>query len=199
MNSLRGDFTYRDRGSRQVQLFLSFLNFQATILLHLLYFSTYSDIKTLDHCGKNRLQQRKQWPTGPKANSLHTVESLRRQTSWCCCSISFPESALLCQPERATGRSRSLSLTKRIAASGNEIGCCCSQPVSRMLATVLEWLTDFLTGAIMESRKAARSKAVASLAFHKKNTESYIDVFNAPCLFRYIVLRITLFLNHVSK
>ena len=31
-----------------------------------------------------------------------------------------------------------------------------------MLATVLEWLTDFLTGAIMESRKAARSKAVAS-------------------------------------
>ena len=40
--------------------------------------------------------------------------------------------------------------------------CCCSQPVSRMLATVLEWLTDFLTGAIMESRKAARSKAVAS-------------------------------------
>ena len=52
MNSLRGDFTYRDWGSRQVQLFLSFLNFQATILLHLLYFSTYSDIKTLDHCGK---------------------------------------------------------------------------------------------------------------------------------------------------
>ena len=40
--------------------------------------------------------------------------------------------------------------------------CCFSQPVSRMLATVLEWLTDFLTGAIMESRKAARSKAVAS-------------------------------------
>ena len=34
--------------------------------------------------------------------------------------------------------------------------------VSRMLATVLEWLTDFSTGAIMESRKAARSKAVAS-------------------------------------
>ena len=160
MNSLRGDFTYRDWGSRQVQLFLSFVNFQATILLHLLYFSTYSDIKTLDHCGKNRLQQRKQWPTGPKANSLHTVESLRRQTSWC---------------------------------------CCCSQPVSLMLATVLEWLTDFLTGAIMESRKAARSEAVASLAFHKKNTESYIDVFNAPCLFRYIVLRITLFLKSFIK
>ena len=39
--------------------------------------------------------------------------------------------------------------------------CCCSQPVSRMLATVLEWLTDFLTGAIMESRKAARLKTVA--------------------------------------
>ena len=56
-----------------------------------------------------------------KANSLHTVESLRRWAP-----------------------------------------CCFSQPVSRMLATVLEWLTDFLTGAIMESRKAARSKAVAS-------------------------------------
>ena len=27
--------------------------------------------------------------------------------------------------------------------------CCCSQPVSRMLATVLGWLTDFLTGAIL--------------------------------------------------
>ena len=42
-----GDFTYRDSGSRQVQLFLSFVNFRATILLHLLYFSTYSGIKTL--------------------------------------------------------------------------------------------------------------------------------------------------------
>ena len=42
-----GDFTYRDTGSRQVQLFLSFMNFRATILLHLLYFSTYSGIKTL--------------------------------------------------------------------------------------------------------------------------------------------------------
>ena len=31
-----------------------------------------------------------------------------------------------------------------------------------MLATVLEWLTDFLTGAIMKSQIAARSKAVAS-------------------------------------
>ena len=51
----------------------------------------------------------------------------------------------------------------------------------------------------MESRKAARSEAVASLAFHKKNTESYIDVFNAPCLFRYIVLRITLFLKSFIK
>ena len=28
--------------------------------------------------GKNWLQQRKQRPTGPKANSLHTVESLRK-------------------------------------------------------------------------------------------------------------------------
>ena len=46
-----GDFTYRDSGSRQVQLFLkavlSFGNFRATSLLHLLYFSTYSGIKTL--------------------------------------------------------------------------------------------------------------------------------------------------------
>ena len=59
---------------------------------------------------ENWLQQRKQWPTIPKANSFHTVESLRRRTS-----------------------------------------CCCSQPVSRMLTTVLAWSTDFLTGAIMES------------------------------------------------
>ena len=42
-----GDFTYRDSGSPQVQLFLSFVNFRAIILLHLLYFSTYSRIKTL--------------------------------------------------------------------------------------------------------------------------------------------------------
>ena len=43
-----GDFTYRDSGSRQVQLFfLSFVNFRASILLHFLYFSTYSGIKTL--------------------------------------------------------------------------------------------------------------------------------------------------------
>ena len=55
------------------------------------------------------------------ANSLHTVESLRRWAS-----------------------------------------CCFSQFVSRMLATVLEWLTDFLTGAVMESWKAARSKVAAS-------------------------------------
>ena len=42
-----GDFTYRDSGSPQVQLFLSFVNFRETILLHLLYFSTYSGIKIL--------------------------------------------------------------------------------------------------------------------------------------------------------
>ena len=42
-----GDLTYRASGSRQVQLFLSFGNFRATILLHPLYFSTYSGIKTL--------------------------------------------------------------------------------------------------------------------------------------------------------
>ena len=42
-----GDFTYCDSASRQVQLFFSFLNFQAISLLHLLYFSTYSGIKTL--------------------------------------------------------------------------------------------------------------------------------------------------------
>ena len=41
-----GDFTYRDSASRQVQLFLSFVNFRATSPLHLLYFSTYSGIKT---------------------------------------------------------------------------------------------------------------------------------------------------------
>ena len=39
-----GDFTYRDSGSRQVQVFISFLNFRATSLLHLLYFSAYSGI-----------------------------------------------------------------------------------------------------------------------------------------------------------
>ena len=42
-----GDSTYRDSGSRQVQLFSSFVNFRATILLRLLYFSAYSGIKTL--------------------------------------------------------------------------------------------------------------------------------------------------------
>ena len=42
-----GDFTYRDSGSRQGQLFLSFVNFRATILLYFLYFSTYSGCKTL--------------------------------------------------------------------------------------------------------------------------------------------------------
>ena len=41
------DFTYRDSAYRQVQLFISFVNFRATSLLHLLYFSTYSGIKTL--------------------------------------------------------------------------------------------------------------------------------------------------------
>ena len=41
-----GDFTYRDSESRQVQLFLSFLNFRASILLYFLYFSTYNGIKT---------------------------------------------------------------------------------------------------------------------------------------------------------
>ena len=40
------DFTYRNSESRQVQLFLSFVNFRASILLHFLYFCTYSSIKT---------------------------------------------------------------------------------------------------------------------------------------------------------
>ena len=41
-----GDFTYRDSASRQVQLFVSFVNFRATSLLHLLlHFSTNSGIK----------------------------------------------------------------------------------------------------------------------------------------------------------
>ena len=42
-----GDFTYRDLASRQVQLFFSLVNFRATSLFHLLYFSTYSGFKTL--------------------------------------------------------------------------------------------------------------------------------------------------------
>lgn len=36
--------------------------------------------------------------------------------------------------------------------------------VMRMLATVFEWLTDFFTGVIIETRKAAISKVAAS--FH---------------------------------
>ena len=52
--------------------------------------------------------------------------------------------------------------SRRIPAKTNFLLLGCSQPVSRMLATVLEWLTAFLTGVIMESRKAAGSKAVAS-------------------------------------
>ena len=32
-----GDFTYRDSGSQQVQIFLSFVNFRATSLLHISY------------------------------------------------------------------------------------------------------------------------------------------------------------------
>ena len=44
---LIGDFTYRDSAYRQVQLFISFVNFRATSLLHLLCFSTYRGIKTL--------------------------------------------------------------------------------------------------------------------------------------------------------
>ena len=47
--------------------------------------------------------------------------------------------------------------------------CCCSQPASRMLATVLEWLRDFLTEAIMESRKAARSKVIARVLQRRAN------------------------------
>ena len=35
------DFTYRDSASRQVQAFISLAKFQATSLLHLLYFSLY--------------------------------------------------------------------------------------------------------------------------------------------------------------
>ena len=42
-----GDLSYRDSTSRQGQLFLTFVNFRVTSLLHLLYFSTYSGIKTL--------------------------------------------------------------------------------------------------------------------------------------------------------
>ena len=50
-----GDFTYCDSAFRQGQLFISFLNFRATSLLHLLYFFTYSGFKnslglTLNMC-----------------------------------------------------------------------------------------------------------------------------------------------------
>ena len=41
------DFTYCDSASRQVQLFISFVKFQATSLLLLLYISLYSGIETL--------------------------------------------------------------------------------------------------------------------------------------------------------
>ena len=62
---------------------------------------------------------------GPKANSLHTMETLPRRTSF----------------------------------------CCCSKPVSRMLAAALEWLKDFAIGAIMESRKGQDQRQLpASLA-----------------------------------
>ena len=60
--------------------------------------------------------------------------------------------------------------------------CCCSQPVSRMLATVLEWLTDFLTRAMMKSRKAARSKAVASPPeINSYNADSDKKPFSGRC------------------
>ena len=63
--------------------------------------------------------------TGPKANSLHTMETLPRRTSF----------------------------------------CCCSKPVSRMLAAALERLKDFAIGAIMESRKGQDQRQLpASLA-----------------------------------
>ena len=57
----------------------------------------------------------------------------------------------------------------RIAAKTNS-SCCCSQPVSRMLAAIIEWLTDLLTGAIMECRKAGRSRAVATPHFSHSYT-----------------------------
>ena len=57
MNFFNGPFGHQEAwcmnsswvtsGSRQVQLFLSFVNFRTIILLHLLYFSTYSGVKTL--------------------------------------------------------------------------------------------------------------------------------------------------------
>ena len=51
-----GDFTYRDSASPQVQLFMSFVNFRATSLLHLLYFSTYNGIKNSLPYPKHMLQ-----------------------------------------------------------------------------------------------------------------------------------------------
>ena len=52
-----GDFTYRDSASRQVQLFISFVNFRATSLLSISYFfSTYSSIKNSLPCPKRILR-----------------------------------------------------------------------------------------------------------------------------------------------
>ena len=60
--------------------------------------------------------------------------------------------------------------------------CCFSQLVSRMFATVLEWLWDFLTGAIMESRNAARSKTVpTSPPPPGVGKEELSLLFLAPC------------------
>ena len=42
-----GDFTYRDSASRQVQLFISFVNFRATSLVSISYFPPTVVLRTL--------------------------------------------------------------------------------------------------------------------------------------------------------
>ena len=49
----------------------------------------------------------------------------------------------------------------------------------RMLVTVLKWLTDFFTGAIIETRKAARSKVVASPPVMASLVEGNVRIENA--------------------
>ena len=79
-------------------------------------------------------------------------------------------SSTLPREKKLVTAKKAMTRTKIIKANSLHIveslrrwaACCFPRPVSRMLAKVLEWLTDFVTGAIMESRKAARSKAIAS-------------------------------------
>ena len=77
--------------------------------------------------------------------------------------ISYPQSALLCPAERATGTSRSLSLTKRIAASGNEIGALHSF-FSGKRSFIGHRLTSLRPEAKETSGEAARKNTLAKRA-----------------------------------